>query len=92
MGLSKKATCLSGRVAVWPKLISADVYQCLPRWPQPQGQNPQKIFPWNLATNSKIINDIIFLLNLLKRFNNFGHAATRPRIHVSFLDMPSLIS
>ena len=25
-GLSKKATCLRGRVAVWPKLISADVY------------------------------------------------------------------
>ena len=37
--------CLKRRhvyVAAWPKLILTDVYQCLRRWPQPQGQNPQK--------------------------------------------------
>ena len=32
-----------GRVAVWPKSISADVYHCLRRWPQPKGQEPQKL-------------------------------------------------
>ena len=30
----------SGRVEVWPKLTSADVYQCLRQWQRPQGQKP----------------------------------------------------
>ena len=44
-GLPKKvdiSTWPCGRVAVWPKLILADVYQCLRWWQQRQGQNPQK--------------------------------------------------
>ena len=53
-GLSKKATCLRGGMAVWPKLITADVYQCLRRLLQPQ------VFPCKLATISNIINIIIF--------------------------------
>ena len=49
------------------------------------------IFPCKLAAYSNIINDVIFVLYLLKRFNNFGHSATRPRRHVAFLDKPQKI-
>ena len=45
-----------GRVAVWPKLISADVYD---------GGRSRKIFPWNLATNINIFKVQGFLLGPL---------------------------
>ena len=53
-----EAVWLSGRAAVWLKLILADVYQCLRRWPQPQGQNPQKQTPL-LDPNRPLIDPLI---------------------------------